>query len=119
MMRLLMLATMMTTTNGAAFAQELEPRDFSPTDDLGIRVVSMEPGSIGITRILVEVINRSQAVMSASVSCSLYSSAKQPIGDADGNVLAIPPKSPATKTIMAYKDEVGGAFCRITYSYAG
>lgn len=92
----------------------LQPRSYSPTEDLPIEVVSVAPSGSHNTRITVRVGNRTETPKTVHVACSLYADDGSPMTSGDFYISMIPPGSEAVDWTPVQARDVAKAFCRIT-----
>lgn len=107
------LVVALATTSAFAQDDSLQPRDFSPTEDVPIRVVSVSEGSIG-SRFIVAVGNRTPQPKTATVECGMYDASDTPIGSETFVVMAIPPESEVVQKMDSFTGGATKVFCRIT-----
>ena len=100
-----------------AFSQgdALLPRDYSPTEDVPIRVVSISEREIGVGSIVVVAVgNRTSEPKTARVDCSLYDGAGSPMGSYPLMVQMIPPNSEVVEEADTFMRGVERVFCRVS-----
>jgi hypothetical protein len=96
-----------------SIAQDLEPKDYSPTAEIPLRLVSVGDGPIG-SRIVMEVGNRTSSPVTAFIACSLYGADKSAIGSDSTIVEMVPPQSEVAHQLDSFTGGVASASCRIT-----
>jgi hypothetical protein len=96
----------------AAFAQQLTPKDYSPTDEAAIRTISIK-GSGRHHYIVVAVANRGKEPFNSNFACTLLDKQGNAFATASGTAQAVPPGQEVVAESMSFEHDAAGAACRI------
>lgn len=94
-------------------AQEMGPKDYSPSEEVPIKVSGVSKGPIG-SRFLVSIGNRTTSAVTVQAECSMYDKAGDALGSEAALIQAVPPKSEAVKEVNSFTKGAKAVFCRVT-----
>lgn len=113
-MRVTVLAAFLATI-GTAAAQDLEPRDYSPFDEVAIRTIGIKPASMGRSAVSIAVANRADRPFDVMAECSIFDDSGQPVASASAFVLAVPPRQEVFDTALtrSFSAKPAKVACRV------
>lgn len=116
MKRILQVATILAAQVHVTVAQELEPRDYSPTTSAAIRVVRLKDIGSGSWRATVAIANRSADPFDANFDCTLFDKEGQPFDNAGGAATAVPPGQEIVAQTSSFSQKPQKVACRIEFT---
>jgi hypothetical protein len=106
----------LASAGGAAYAQALEPRDYSPTEDAAIRVLRLKPAGGDAWRASVAIANRSSSPFNTNFDCTLFDKDGQPFDNAGGAATAVPPGQEIVAQTSSFSPKPQKVACRIEFT---
>lgn len=98
-----------------ANAEELSPKDYSPSDTAAIRTLSIKQEG-KYRNILVAIANRSDAPFNANFSCTLIDQAGGVFDTVSGSANAVPPGQEIVAKTTSFQQTAKSAACRIEFT---
>jgi hypothetical protein len=97
-------------------AEELLPKDYSPTDRAAIRTVRLKNEGGDNYSIVVAIANRSNDPFNANFACTVFDKSGAAFGSAAGAASGVPPKQEVAAETATFSGGASKAVCRIEFT---